>query len=284
MSTTIKIRKVNTLPGTLEPSTLYLYKEGATQYLIVTLTDKNGSVAYSTRTATDINSIVTTAINAIKNQPNGIAGLDESGNLIANISSAIYAAAIDGQSVDIRSNGVYVWEDLKAPFVVRSLNGGNNPSWGTLFGNLQGYLWGGGTLTQLWQDFHIDHDIAMGTKVYPHVHWCPTTNHTGTVRWGFEYSVAKGHGQEAFAATTIVYVNHTITQPSRWVHFVTEVPEVDAIPSSSIEPDTVIKMRIFRDGAHYLDTYNYNVHAWEHDLHYQVAQLGTRGKAPDFFA
>lgn len=62
---------------------------------------------------------------------------------------------------------------------------------------------------------------------------------------------------------------------------VTEVPEVDAILSSEIEPDSVIKMRIFRDGVN--DTHGSNIHGMFSDLHYQIARVGTINKAPNFY-
>ena len=64
---------------------------------------------------------------------------------------------------------------------------------------------------------------------------------------------------------------------------VAEVSDLDAILSASIEPDTFIKMRVFRDATHALDTYNGNVHAWCCDLHYQTNRIGTKNKAPNFF-
>lgn len=179
------------------------------------------------------------------------------------------------------------WNDLISNFVVKDIVGLNNPSWGTLFGGLQGYLFSASSMNQVWCDFHIVHDIALGTVLYPHVHWVPTTTGTGVVRWGIEYSVAKGHQQSSgsiFPATTTVYVEQSISTASQWKHFVSEVSLADAIPSTNIEPDSVIKMRIFRDAAHVNDTYAGDVHAWQADIHYQMATLNTKNKSPNFYA
>ena len=175
-----------------------------------------------------------------------------------------------------------MWRDEKASFVVKATSGTNNPTWEQYITGFWGLTFGGTALTQVWVDFHMDHDIALGTKVYPHVHWMPLTTNLGTVRWGFQYIIAKGHGQSAFPTVSdTIYVDHAITENSIYRHMVTEVPEELAILSEEIEPDSVLKFRVFRDGA--VDSYNGKVHAWQADLHYQVARVGTVNRAPNFF-
>lgn len=190
--------------------------------------------------------------------------------------------AIDGQNTPLQTNGRYVWKDEKASFVVKAVGGKNNPTWGTLFSGFEGLIFPTAVMTQVWVDFHIDHDIALNTKVYPHVHWMPLTQESGTVRWCFQYVIAKGHGQSVFPTTSqTITVDHRFSAGSMRMHMVTEVPEIAAIVSSEIEPDSVIKMRVYRDGG--FDTYRGGVHAWQADLHYQVARVGTVNRSPNFY-
>lgn len=190
--------------------------------------------------------------------------------------------AIDAQNTPLKSSGNYVWRDEKASFVVKNTNGLNNPSWQEYIPGFEGLIFSGTSMNQVWVDFHIEHDVALNTKIYPHVHWIPLTNAAGTVRWGFQYIVAKGHQQSKFPAQSVtVYVDHNVPANSQNTHMVTEVPSVSAILSSEIEPDSVVKMRVFREGN--VDSYSGNVHAWQADLHYQIARLGTVNKAPNFF-
>ena len=65
--------------------------------------------------------------------------------------------------------------------------------------------------------------------------------------------------------------------------FAVEVATADAIPSTNIEPDSVIHMRVFRDAANAADTYTGAVWCWQADLHYQVQQAATKNKAPNFY-
>lgn len=136
---------------------------------------------------------------------------------------------------------------------------------------------------QVFVVFHINHDYKRNTKLYPHVHsFISDAGDIGnTVRWGFEYTVAKGHGQEAFPATTTVTVDQTYTAVLQ--HEVTEVIEANAIDGANIEPDTVIWMRMYRNSSDAADTAGSNVFALFVDLHYQIERTGTINKAPNFY-
>lgn len=278
MPTRLKFFKVDALPSVTLPSSLYFIKNDNNGLMSLYLTDTGGSVIYRTHENADIISMISNYVSGLIGQPNGIAGLDAQGNLINNL-----IAIIDGQDTPITHNGEFIWKDLLGELNIRNLSGGNNPTWATIFDNIQGLIFSGSTMNQVWVDFHIGHDIALGTKIYPHIHWLPLNNIGGTVRWGIEYSVAKGHGQEAFHPTVTVYVDHTFPANSYKKHMITEVPEVDAIPSTHIEPDSFVKMRIFRDANNIADTYNYDIHAWYADLHYQAERIGTMNKAPNFY-
>lgn len=184
------------------------------------------------------------------------------------------------------TSATYGWRDLTAAFVVRG-TGLNNPTWGTFRNGIAGYLFSPSTMKEVWSNFHIDHDYAMGTVVFPHIHWAPNTTSTGTVRWGVEYTVAKGHQQGAdstFGATTTVYINQTVSTPSQYQHFVAEVSLADAIPATLLEPDSVIMVRFFRDAANAADTFPDDVFGFFGDLHYQSNRFSTVNKAPNFFA
>jgi hypothetical protein len=199
---------------------------------------------------------------------------------IATTDPIIYT--VDGQNTSLQSNNGFVWKDEKASFVVKSTSGLNNPTWDEYLPGFEGLIFSASKMNQVWVDFHFDHDIAINTKVYPHVHWMPLAATAGRVRWGFLYIIAKGHSQSAFPTQgTLIYVDHVIPADFQYRHVVTEIPDPSGILSSEIEPDSVIKMRVFRDGVN--DTYTGNVHAWQADIHHQVARIGTVNRAPNFY-
>lgn len=181
-----------------------------------------------------------------------------------------------------------VWKDLVGQVIVRG-SGVNDPTFELITGstNMWGYSFSAGTMMQFWTAFHIGHDYKPGTAVYPHVHWlnAAAVPNTGNIRWGFEYAVAKGHQQQAFplTATTTVYKVQA-SNATRYMHHVGEVALADAIPSTSLEPDSVIYMRVFRDAADAADTCTDKVYVLTANCHYQANYFGTKNKVPNFYA
>lgn len=147
---------------------------------------------------------------------------------------------------------------------------------------IKAYTFFAGEMSEAFASFHIDHDYKLGTALYPHVHWSINTATTGTVRWGIEWTYAKGHGQAAFGATQTVYVEQA-SDGTAFKHYVAEVSDGNAIPGTNVETDGIVLCRFFRDGAHPNDTLDADVFVFCVDLHYQAAQYTTPQKAPDFF-
>ena len=181
-----------------------------------------------------------------------------------------------------------LWQDETAQIVVRG-SGVNDPTYELVTGSTSmfAYSFSAGTMQQFWTVFHLGHDYKPGTVVYPHVHWinAAAVPNTGNVRWGFEYSVAKGHQQQAFGltATTTVYKLQA-SNATRYMHHIGEVAIGDAIPITNLEPDSLIFMRVFRDAADVADTCTDKVYLLTADCHYEAAYLGTTNKAPNFYA
>lgn len=172
------------------------------------------------------------------------------------------------------------WGDITADLGSGKVAGANQPTWSTFRDGIQAYQFSATTMKELWITFHVDHDYKDGSSVYPHVHWSPNTTSTGTVRWGFEYTVAKGHDQAAFPASVTVYVETTISSNKQYQHIISEVVDNDAF--NAFEPDTLILMRVFRDAGHVNDTFPDAVHAFTADIHFQGDGQFTPNKTAPF--
>lgn len=191
-------------------------------------------------------------------------------------------AEADGNVADLDTRTKLGWRDNIVEIKVDS-SSPNAPTLGAMRGGILAWQFFANELTEAHSAFHVDHDYALGTKLYLHVHWvCPTAS-IGTVRWGFEYTVAKGHQQQAFPTTTTVYVEQA-TNGTPYMHYVGEVSEGNAVDGAAlgIEPDTVIMCRLFRDGAHVNDTLDDTVFGIFLDLHYQADRATTPNKSPSF--
>jgi hypothetical protein len=180
------------------------------------------------------------------------------------------------------------WKDNLSPMSNAKVGGTNPPIWAAYKGNIYAYQFQNKITAQeqeVFVSFHINHDYALNTKLYPHVH-CTTNDvsPSGNVRWGIEYIVALGHDQQAFGSATTVYVSGAIT--TQYQHYILEVSDNDAIDGEAlgIEPDTVILMRIFRNSGDALDTFESdNMFGLFVDLHYLADHVGTKKKSPNFY-
>lgn len=212
--------------------------------------------------------------------PNGVASLD------ANSKMMQVPLYVDGQDTILTSNGQPIWAELVKEFMIKATNGtSNNPTFGATVGNMQGLIFSASTLQQVWVDFTIPHDYEVGTEVFPKLNWMPLTTATGTVVWGMEYVIAKRDGSFTAASATTITIAHSISTNSQFKNMASEPQNAgQGIPGTLLEPGAVIKMRIYRDAANALDTYGDTTHAWQMSLHYQVGQLGTRGRLSNYFA
>ena len=145
-------------------------------------------------------------------------------------------------------------------------------------------------------EYHIPHDYLPGSDIFVHVHWSQIVVDTGgpagvpgNVKWQFDLSYAKGHGQAAFTAPVSSFV---IQQASsvQYQHMLTEVAvstpggAVDRIDTSLMEPDGVLLVRAFRIPTDVVDTLNQAPFVHYVDLHYQTTGvMGTKQKAPNFY-
>lgn len=182
---------------------------------------------------------------------------------------------------EISSDGY--WEDYTADIGAAKPGLTNPPDFIAFRNGIVCAAFDDGTDEDVFVNFHIKHDFKEGSKIYPHCHWSPGNNtDTGTVRWGIEYSIAKGHQQEAFPATSTVYIEQAASTGTAYMHYIAETPTADALDSSSFEPDTVIMCRVFRDANHANDTFTGDAFLFQVDLHYQKSKVGTKNKRPDF--
>jgi|LGOV01.1.fsa_nt_gb hypothetical protein len=198
------------------------------------------------------------------------------------------AHSVDGNLVDDKHNeiaGVKLnagWKDLKASFNASKTTQQASPTWEAFKGGIYAYNFSAGSVEELiMTPYHYDHDQEKATLSHIHVHWATSEASSGTVRWGFEITYAKGHGQEAFGDPFFVYVEQEAEVDQTEFHFVAE-DVIGILGAGELEPDTIILMRCFRDGTHINDTYPAKAWAFTADFHYRSNHETTIGKRPDF--
>jgi hypothetical protein len=182
--------------------------------------------------------------------------------------SARESAVINQDYTPQRSEAHSGWNDILADIGAGRGIGVNAPTWTSLRDGLYGYAFTAAQMNEIWLNLHITHDYMWGSKVWPHVHWTTAGTDTGVVRWGIEYTFARGYGVEAFPATTTIYVEQAASGTA-YTHMIAEPAEADGVLLPNAEPDGIIMCRVFRDGAHANDTCTDDAFGLFADLHFQ---------------
>jgi hypothetical protein len=198
------------------------------------------------------------------------------------IDRAAHTAAILDDTDTVIELGVNGgWQDLLASLNTAKVAGVNVPTWAALVGGISAYSFSATVMNEVWLSLHVPHDYKVGTMIYPHIHWAPATNAAGTVRWGIEYSYARGYGVDAFPATSTLYIEQASNQVAN-SHHIAEPTEGNGLNIATLETDGLLLMRVFRDAAHANDTLGAATFGLFADLHYQSDGLLTNERNRTF--
>ncbi len=197
-----------------------------------------------------------------------------------------------GIQIDL-SSATFGWQDMLGQVHVRQ-PGPNDPTLSVYQGSIRQFSFSNGAINEIFNEFHVPHDYLPGSDIFIHVHWSQIVVDTGgpagvpgTVKWNFDVSYAKGHGQAPFSAPFTTFV----TQQAAGVqyrHNLIEVQLSAAAPTAIqlntalLEPDGIILVRSWRNPADALDTLNQVPFMHYVDIHYQTTCIGTKQKAPPF--
>ena len=145
------------------------------------------------------------------------------------------------------------------------------PDWETFRDGIKAYAFDDTTEQEAWWSTHLPHDWIVGTSTFPHLHWSHIEAvPSGVVRWGIEYTMARGYSLEVFPATTTMFLEVDATGSAQYEHFITEVAEINAIDMSGMDIDGTMHFRVFRDAGHINDTFAGDAYILFTDVHYQT--------------
>ena len=183
------------------------------------------------------------------------------------------------------------WDDIVQEVIIRN-GAASAPLLENWLGNFWAYAFPNGVMNECFINFHIRHnyDDAGGATpgmIYPHVHFTVNTANTGTIRWGVEWTYARradAQGAAAFTPTVTQYIEYTIgIGGKQYWHIVAESPDGQGIPQGGIlQVDSLVKCRIFRDGAHPNDTFPDHAFLDTVDVHVPVDVLCTPNRQYPF--
>jgi len=124
--------------------------------------------------------------------------------------------------------------------------------------------------------FELLHGYREGSDLWPHVHWSPTDNNTGNVRWVFEYIVYDVSAGEFRAPVILEVVDAAggLGPNGRPIQHNAEFPI--PIPGAGLKIGSQIRFTIRREPANAADTYNSDAILWAVGIHYENDSVGSR--------
>lgn len=172
------------------------------------------------------------------------------------------------------------WRDNVQAFSAAIGTGTTEPNWENIGNGLYCYRFT--NAEELFVSFHIDHDVLVGGKTYPHIHWMPTVNMTvgQTLTWELTLAVAKGHHQGERLTATTTTLNLVYTADGTELageHMILECTDLQSFITPEVDSAIMMKCKYLTG------TYTSPVYGVMADLHYQVDRNATPNKAPNFY-
>jgi hypothetical protein len=119
---------------------------------------------------------------------------------------------------------------------------------------------------------HILHGLAPGTNPTLHVHWSHNqSSPSGDVKWQVDYTIVPGYQTAAFPAPTTMSVVQTAG--AQYTHHITDDDSMTV--TDTIEPDSVMIGRIYRDQTDSEDTFEADAFLIHIDMHYERDRVGS---------
>lgn len=170
------------------------------------------------------------------------------------------------------------WNDLTSEFVIGNTSPSNTPTWEDVGNGIYFANFAEGDIAFL--NFHLKHDILIGSKLYIHVHFAPkgTMAAGETIIWSIGYvSAERSNGQSLFGTLTTVPITYTATGTEiAGEHIVVEMSDAQAFVTPDV--DALVSTKIERGNG----TYANGVYGITADIHYQVGRISTPNKASPF--
>jgi hypothetical protein len=184
---------------------------------------------------------------------------------------------------------LYYWDDIRVP--ASSVQGGaiGGPTFEKFIDNGAGSqgvyanMFDPDTPQEVFFHVQMPHRYREGTPIYPHVHWSPTTDNPGTVKWWIEYTWTNANG--VFPNTEIDTAVGTLVSGSQYLHVITGFDAISYEPVGG-GPDiycndkrisSMLMCRLLRqaDVPPGDDDYPDKVALLEIDFHFQIDAPGS---------
>lgn len=126
------------------------------------------------------------------------------------------------------------------------------------------------TTEQLYGCLELLHSYKEGSDLSPHLHWFPSTNGTGNVKWQLEYSITQ-HDGVAIQTSTTLSVNSSATGVA-WLEKRAEFPDISG---TNLMVGNQFVFRLFRNPSDGADNYGSDAGVLTFGIHFKQNTLGS---------
>lgn len=161
--------------------------------------------------------------------------------------------------------------------------GSSLPSW-TQMGSYNMYAYAYTVNRRAYGYVHIPHEYKPSGEVRFAYHWTTSGTSTKLVKWRIIYTIAKGYNQSSngdfFPETTITV--EVAASGTAWRHMTSRY--TTALPTTNLEPGSIILFRIARVGNSGGGENNDDVFLISVGINYQTDRNATLNEIPNFYA
>lgn len=120
---------------------------------------------------------------------------------------------------------------------------------------------------------HMPHSWKVGSAIYPHIHWDPTTTNAGNVLWRIKYKWTNIGSTEAGSFTTL-----NLLQTANGTAFKQQEADFSSISGAGKTMSSILTIIIQRVGDDVTDNYTGNALFKEFDMGYEMDTVGSRSE------
>jgi hypothetical protein len=164
------------------------------------------------------------------------------------------------------------WDDLQVSASTTSRLGTTDPDWVALSAGVYALAFDGAGIRneEVMFQAQMPHTWREGSTIYPHVHWAPSTNDAGNVRWCLEIAIAnKNETLTAAAADCVDMTSSGVAFRHQW-------DNLTPITMSGKTISAMLVGRLYRNGSSANDTYDgKDAFLLEVDFHYELDRPGS---------
>lgn len=130
---------------------------------------------------------------------------------------------------------------------------------------------GSSTSEQLFAGAELQHDYQEGSDLIFHIHWCPTTAGSGSVKWNIDYTIERDNVGTMQSGTL------SVVDSTDGVAWIARRINIGTILGTDLKIGDQIAIRLYRNPSDSEDTYTADAGlSFTFGYHYCVDSLGSR--------